>query len=180
MNRSDFQLGPANLARIQKEGDEWALVLTKELRHSPEKVWKALTDPEQIRQWAPYDADRDMGKPGVVNLTIVGMPDSQTSETPITRAETNRVLEYRWGGNETRWELEATEQGTCLTLWAKIDRKFIAMGAAGWHLCLGVMDQLLAGDPVGRIVGMDALQLEGWQSLQQDYAKQFGVETPNG
>ena len=75
---------------------------------------------------------------------------------------------------------EATGTGTRLTLWAAIDRNFIAMGAAGWHLCLDVLNHLLAGTPVGRIVGADALKFGGWQRLHQEYAQQFDNEAPEG
>jgi hypothetical protein len=53
------------------------------------------------------------------------------------------------------------------------------MGAAGWHICFDVLDHLLAGDPIGRTVGPDALKLDGFQRLNAEYAKQFGVEPPN-
>ena len=49
--------GPASGAQIRKDGDKWTLILVRELRHSPEKVWEALTDPAHLRQWAPFDAD---------------------------------------------------------------------------------------------------------------------------
>ena len=54
------------------------------------------------------------------------------------------------------------------------------MGAAGWHVCFDVLERLLAGQPIGRIVGADALNFGGWQRLNAEYAKQFGIETPNG
>jgi hypothetical protein len=44
---------------------------------------------------------------------------------------------------------------------------------------LDVLDHLLSGNPIGRIVGVEAMKFEGWQRLNADYAKQFGVETPN-
>jgi hypothetical protein len=50
------------------------------------------------------------------------------------------------------------------------------MGAAGWHICLDVLDYALTGTPLGRIVGPQAMKLEGWQRLHTDYAKQFGKE----
>ncbi len=68
--------------------------------------------------------------------------------------------------------------GTRLTLWHNINRGFISMGAAGWHICFDVLDRLLAGQPIGRIVGAEAMQFGGWQRLNAEYAKQFGVETP--
>ena len=33
--------------------------------------------------------------------------------------------------------------------------------------------------PIGRIVGPDAMKFGGWQRLNAEYAKQFGVEMPN-
>ena len=77
-----------------------------------------------------------------------------------------------------RWELEALGRGTRLTLWTNIDRRFISMGAAGWHVCFDVLDQLLSGTPIGRIVGTEAMKFGGWQRLNAEYAKQFGIEPP--
>ncbi len=34
------------------------------------------------------------------------------------------------------------------------------------------------GKPIGRIVGGEAMKL-GWQRLNAEYAKRFGIETPN-
>jgi hypothetical protein len=42
--RERYTPGPANLARVQKDGENWTLVLVRQLRHSPEKVWQAITD----------------------------------------------------------------------------------------------------------------------------------------
>ena len=164
--------GPASGAQIRKGGEKWMLILVRELRHSPEKVWQALTEPAHLREWAPFEADASLGTVGTVKLTWVGTP--QVSETRVTRADAPKVLEY----NDTRWELEAFGGGTRLTLWTNIDRRFISMGAAGWHIAFDVLDRLLSGSPIGRIVGGEAMKSGGWQRLNAEYAKQFGVETP--
>ncbi|HZS84939.1 MAG TPA: SRPBCC family protein [Stellaceae bacterium] len=178
MSRETYAPGPAAGARIEKDGDKWTLVLVRELRHPPEKVWRALTEPAQLRQWAPFDADRSLGAVGPARLSTVGAPTPQVSETSVTRAEAPRLLEYSWGGNDMRWALEPLGEGTRLTLWHKIDRGFISMGAAGWHICFDVLDRFLAGAPIGRIVGGEAMKF-GWQRLNADYAKQFGIEAPS-
>ena len=41
-----------------------------------------------------------------------------------------------------------------------------------------VMTGYLGGSPIGRIVGPDAMKFGGWQRLNAEYAKQFGVEAP--
>jgi hypothetical protein len=98
------------------------------------------------------------------------------SETTVTRADPPTVLVYDWGGREMRWELEAFGGGTRLTLWTSIDRRFIAMGAAGWHVCFDVLERLLAGEPIGRIVGAAAMEFPGWRRLHAEYTKQFVAE----
>jgi uncharacterized protein YndB with AHSA1/START domain len=178
-NREQYVPGPASGADVRKDGDKWTLVLVRDLRHPPAKVWKALTQPEHLRAWAPYDADRSLGSVGTAKLTTVGAPKPQVTESRITRADAPKVLELDWGGQDLRWQLEPHgEGGTRLTLWHAIDRGFISMGAAGWHICLDVMDRFLGDAPIGRIVGPDAMKFGGWQRLLADYSKQFGVEPP--
>ena len=177
--REHYNPGPASGAHVRKAGENWTLVLVRDLRHPPERVWQALTDPTQLREWAPFDTDRSLGAVGTTaKLTTVGTPTPHVTETTVTRADAPRVLEYNWGGQDIRWELEAFGDGTRLTLWHNINRNFIAMGAAGWHICLDVLDHLLSGSPLGRMVGPDVMKFGGWQRLNAEYAKQFGVETP--
>jgi uncharacterized protein YndB with AHSA1/START domain len=179
-DRALYTPGPASGARVEKDGEKWTLVLVRELRHSPEKVWLALTDPVHLREWAPFDADGNLGTAGsTVKLTAVGAPTQPVSETTVTRAEAPDLLEYNWGGQNLRWELEPLGNGTRLTLWHNIDNRFIAWGAAGWHICFDVLDRLLAGDPLGRMVGAKTMKIDGWQRLTVEYAKQFGIEAPN-
>ena len=172
-DRGQYTPGPASGAQVRKDGEKWTLILVRELRHPPAKVWRALTDPAHLREWAPFDVDGSLGTVGTVNLTWVGTP--QVSETRVTRADAPKVLEY----SDIRWELEAFGSGTRLTLWHNIDRRFISWGAAGWHICFDVLERLLAADPIGRIVGAEAMKFGGWQRLNAEYAKQFGIETPN-
>ena len=181
MERAEYIPGPAHGAQMQKqEGPNWALVLVRELRHSPEKVWEALTDPVHLREWAPFDADGNLGTVGnTVKLTTVGAPAPHITETTVTRADAPKALEYKWGGNDMRWELEPLGRGTRLTLWTSINRHFIAMGAAGWHICFDVLDHLLADQPIGRRVGPQSMKVHGFQRLHAEYAKLFGVEMPN-
>ena len=119
-DREQYTPGPASGAQVRKDGEKWTLILVRELRHSPEKVWQALTDPAHLREWAPFDADGSLGTVGTtVKLTTVGAPTPQVSETTVTRADAPKVLEYNWGGYDIRWELEAFGGGTRLTLWTQ-------------------------------------------------------------
>lgn len=176
-NREKYQPGPATGADVKKNGDTWTLVLVRELRHPPATVWEALTDPAQLSAWAPFDADRSLAGVGPVKLTTIGAPPAYaTTETTVKRADAPKALEYTWGGGDIRWELEPMGgSGTRLTLWSNINRGWIAAGAAGWHICFDVLDRLLAREPLGRMVGPQLMQFDGWQRLNAEYAKQFGV-----
>src|SRR6266568_672438 len=134
-DREQYAPGPASGAQVRKDGEKWTLILVRELRHSPEKVWQALTEPAHLREWAPFEADGNLGTVGTtVKLTTVGAPTPQVSETTVTRADAPKVLEYNWGGNDIRWELEA--------------------------------------------FGGEAMKFD-WPRLKSEYARQFGIETPN-
>src|SRR5581483_1887800 len=176
IDREQYTPGPASGAQVRKDGDKWTLILVRELRHSPEKVWQALTEPAHLHEWAPFEADGSLGMIGTVMLTWVGTPTPL--ETKVTRADAPKVLEYNLGGNEMRWQLEAFGGGTRLTRWSSIDRRFIAWGAASWHIAFDILDRLLCGTPITRIAGSEAMKFEGWQRLRAEYAKQFGTETP--
>jgi len=147
-DRKTYAPGPANVARVRKDGETWTLVLVRDLRHPPEKVWRALTEPAHLGEWAPFDASEDFSHVGTVNVT--------------------------WAGTATPIETRVTR----LTLWAVIDRRFISMGAAGWHIAFDVLERLLDGTPIGRIASPTAMQFDGWQRLNAEYAQQFGVELP--
>ena len=175
-SRETYAPGPAAGAEVQKDGEKWTLIVVRELRHPPALVWQALTDPAQLSEWAPFDADRNLAAVGPVKLSTVGTP--YVAACAVKQAEAPRLLAYSWGDQDLRWELEPVGAGTRLTLWHNINRAWISAGAAGWHICLDVLDQELDGAPIGRIVGPDAMSFGGWQRLNAEYAKQFGVELP--
>jgi uncharacterized protein YndB with AHSA1/START domain len=173
-DRAQYAPGPASGAQVRKDGEKWTLILVRELRHAPERVWQALTDPAHLREWAPFDVDRSLGTVGTsVKLTWAGT--ANVSEARVTRADAPKVLEF----HDIRWELEPIGDGTRLTLWHSIDRRFISWGAAGWHIAFDVLDRLLSGTPIGRMAGGEAMKFSGWQRLVAEYSKQFSAEAPN-
>jgi uncharacterized protein YndB with AHSA1/START domain len=165
--------GPLADARVVPDGDAWTLIFIRDLRHPPGAVWEALTDPAELDQWAPFSAGRDLGSPGETTLTMVDGDTRMPLPATVRQAKEPELLEYTWGDDVLRWELEPTGAGTRLTLrhtLAKPDMD--AMVAAGWHLCIAVLARLLDGDPVGVIRGQDAMN-HGWEQLRAAYAEKF-------
>lgn len=163
---------PLGNAQVIKHGESWMLVFVRDIRHSPEKVWQALTDPSELREWAPFDPDRNLGSSGEALLAMAG-ESSEPTPCVVRHADAPRLLEYTWGDDILRWELEPTPEGTRLTLrHTMADRSWLPKVTAGWHICLDVLDRFLTGDPIGRIVG-DAARHHGWDELHDAYAARF-------
>jgi uncharacterized protein YndB with AHSA1/START domain len=163
---------PSPLAEVDCQGADgrWTLVFVRDLRHPPERVWAALTDPAQLGAWAPYLASRDLGRSGDLTLTMVDGDTSEELAATVTRAEPPTLLEYSLGGDLLQWELTSAGSGTRLVLRHTVaDPGWLAKVAAGWHLCLDVAEHLLDGNPIGPIRGSDALNY-GWDDLRARYA----------
>lgn len=170
-----FDPGPLAEVSCHVDGERWTLVFVRELAHPPARVWAALTEPDRLAAWAPFDAERDLAVPGDTTLHMRDGDASVPMAASVLRAEAPRLLEYAWGDDLLRWELAPTSTGTRLTLRHTVDDPSTGpMAAAGWHLCLAVADRALAGDPVDRIVGQEAKH-HGWQELHDTYAERLGV-----
>lgn len=174
MTTDAYRPSPPAQADFEATEDGWTLVFTRDLRHPPEKVWAALTEPGQLAAWAPYTADRDLAKPGDATLTMIDdEPEDMAAE--VVRAEPPALLEHTFGTDLLRWELAATGTGTRLTLRHTVDdRGWIPKVAAGWHICLDVAERLLDGRPIPPIRGAAAVDF-GWSELNDRYAQRFGI-----
>jgi uncharacterized protein YndB with AHSA1/START domain len=173
MSRTTFHPSPLAEVAYRTDGERWTLVFVRVLRHSPERVWAALTDPVQLRAWAPFVADRDLGSIGDATLTMIDGEVSEDLSASVTRAERPTVLEYTWGDDLVRWQLDAVDPGTRLTLEHTVgDGELLPKVAAGWHLCLDVAERLLDGQPIEPIRGEDARNY-GWEELHDAYAREL-------
>jgi uncharacterized protein YndB with AHSA1/START domain len=183
MNGPTFDPGPLAEVDARATDGRWTLVFARDLHHPPEKVWAALTDPAQLREWAPFSSDRNLGRVGDATLTMIDGDTSQDMTASVHRAEPPTLLEYTWGTDLLRWELAAIDSGTRLTLRHTVqNREMLPKVAAGWHLCLVVAEHLLDGDPVGPIRGADARNY-GWDELHDAYAEKLsitGTGSPEG
>jgi uncharacterized protein YndB with AHSA1/START domain len=163
---------PGTLAEVRREGDR-TLVFVRELRHAPGRVWAALTDPGRLAEWAPYTADRDLGRVGPATLTMLDDDTTGPLDGAVAVADAPRVLEHAWGPDRLRWELEPVAGGTRLTLrHTTQDPAALSKLAAGWHLCLDVARRRLAGEPAPPIRGAAAME-HGWAELDAAYEREL-------
>ena len=175
MSPQEFDPGPLAEVEHHTEGGRSALVFVRHVRHAPARVWAALTDPAQLRQWAPFTPDRDLATVGPATLRMTDGQNTEEFAAEVRRVVAPRLLEYTWGDDLLRWELAPEGAGTRLTLRHTVDAPdWLPRAAAGWHICLVVAERLLDGEPIGLIVGLDAKN-HGWDELHDEYAAKLGL-----
>jgi len=137
------------------DGDRATLVFRRFLRHPPERVWDALTDPAQIRVWFMTEAKIDGRKGGTVEM-VTG-PNRVRSNGRILEWDPPRLYEYEWNTSPTayvptgessvvRWELTPANQGTLLVLThRKLSRATAATFSRGLRAFLDRLDAQLDG-----------------------------------
>ena len=178
---SSTRRAPPSAPRSERTETQWTLVLVRELRHPPAKVWTALTEPEHLREWAPFDADRDLGSRRHREALDGGSADAARHRDPGEAgrcAQAARVQLGRTGhplgagaAGRRRHPAHALAQHRP---WLHLDgRRWLA------HLLRRAGSCSSPVEPIGRIVGPDAMKFGGWQRLNAEYAKQFGVEPPS-
>ena len=110
--------------------------------HAPERLWRALTDPDEIEAW--------MGYPAKIDLRVGGdwyVDFSQTNDGDlggvIVAIESGRRLVYVWGLSVVEWTVEPAGDGCAYTLvqngLTPGDGETAGGYAAGWH---GFLEQL--------------------------------------
>jgi len=129
------------------------LRLERRYDHPVERVWRAITDPAELRHWFP---------PG--------------EELEVTESERPRLLAGSWYGDTLRFEQRPDGDGCVLNFsHAFAVRDKAARDAAGWDRCFARLDALLAGEQMSE---RDSLQ--AWPEIHERYAERFGVDPELG
>lgn len=159
-------------ATLHADNTKWTLHLHRDLPQDPAAVWDAITKADKVAQWTPFRPDHDLVATGEVWLTPTDGGEEDAQGT-VTEANAPATLTYLWGVDQLRFELQPSGSGTTLDFAHTFDdRGSAASFAAGWHLCLGALELLLAGKEVPSVVGQDAMQF-GWEDLERQYAALF-------
>ena len=145
------------------------LRFVRPLSHPVEKVWQAVTSPEGLAAWFPFDIEgaRETGASLRFVFRAGEGPDffgSMVEFSPMS------AMELAWEGDESlRLEVSAFESGCVLTLINRFDEiGKAARDAAGWHACLDALEAFLSGSSV------DAGAV--WLDVHAGYVSRFGPE----
>ena len=157
----------ADLGTLTRQGNRWTLTFTRRLAHSREKVWRAVTEPEHLAVWYPQEivGERKAGAP----LRFVSSAGDGFDGQMLV-FDPPEIMEFTWGADRLRIELQADGAGTLLTLTDTFDDLGkAARDGAGWHECLDRMVSDLDGTPP-RPWG------ERWREVHPRYVTHLGPD----
>ncbi|HLM47404.1 MAG TPA: SRPBCC domain-containing protein, partial [Myxococcaceae bacterium] len=101
---------------LTKKDTQVELRFERRLAHPPEKVWRALTDSQELAHWFPARIEGaresgaelrfffEEGAPGSGRISVFDPP---------------RLLQYSWDGDVLRWELRPEGTG-CLLVFTTV------------------------------------------------------------
>ncbi|WNG17838.1 SRPBCC domain-containing protein [Cystobacter fuscus] len=152
---------------LTTRGDRVELRFERRLAHPPEKVWRALTDGQELAHWFPARIEGARQNGAELRFFFA---EGEPGTGRISVFEPPRVLEYTWDGDLLRWELHPEGTG-CLLVFTTLpgDRARVARDATGWHFCLDNLEAAIAGNPAA---GFDK---ERFSALNAEYAARFGL-----
>ena len=159
-------------ATLERSGSGYALMVERRLAHPPEKVWRAVTERELLKQWFPCDVEGvwEVGAP----LRFIflhgegeGLPD-EDHHGEVLAVDEPRLLAFRWGKHRLKLELEAHADGCLFRLSESFDEpSWGARNAAGWEMCLESLDLLVEGAAVAEFAA------DVWRTKFEHYVRQF-------
>jgi uncharacterized protein YndB with AHSA1/START domain len=158
------------LGQLKQLEDRWQLRFARELHHSPDKVWRALVEPEHLEAWFPttMEGDRAAGAPLKFSFREHEAPPM---DGEMITYQPPSVLEFKWGEDILRFELQPVEDGTLLTLYDTFDELGkAARDAAGWHVCLDLLEGHIKGEAPPADRG------GAWKGVHARYVEILGPE----
>ena len=112
----------AGILEIRDDG-RYVLRFERHIAHPPQRVWRALTEPDQLRQWFPTDIEGERKAGAKIRFAFrepvpraEDMPellehDPEDLDGEFTEFDPPRRLAYTWGEEDLRWELEPAGDG---------------------------------------------------------------------
>jgi uncharacterized protein YndB with AHSA1/START domain len=165
----EIEAAPVAATLTHHEG-RWVLGIERHLRHARERVWRMLTQPDQLARWSPVVPDRPLDSVGPA--TARENPEDEPVDATVLVCEPPVELVHRSGDHILRWTLVEEPDGTLLTLEQTFDdREYAAALGAGWHICLATLAANEGGpDQPERVVG-DLAYDYGWEKLRDGYGE---------
>lgn len=159
-------------AKLLTTEDRPVLRLERRLKHTPEQVWRAITDPAELAHWFPARVDVDLRDGGAIRFTFPG--EDTTTTGRVVTADPPREFTFVWNDDTLRWLISPDGDGSLLEFTHTFGRGDPAIAklaagrnAAGWDVCLDALD--------ARLAGRDFEQPQRWHGRMASYVDEFGL-----
>jgi len=162
----------------------YSITFTRQSKHSPERLWRAITDSAEVSRWMAHPAHIDLrrggsyavdfsrtGGLGIDGVIVAVGPPRSSSDPRVTPEafEPQQLLRYAWGTGVVEWAIEPHGTGSRYTLTLaglEMGRIPADAFAAGWHCQLADLERYLeSGAP-----SSDGEARDFWTMLRPDYA----------
>jgi uncharacterized protein YndB with AHSA1/START domain len=120
-----------------------------------EEVWRAVTDPTELRAWFPTRIEIDRWEPGTTFVHHFDDPSFDDVPGTVLEVSEPHRLVFTWAEDTITFELSPAPGGTTFVLSEELGAAKAAGNAAGWEVCL---ERLVSGT-----VG------EGWPARFERY-----------
>ncbi|MEU5263459.1 SRPBCC family protein [Amycolatopsis sp. NPDC021455] len=159
-------------AKLLTVDDRPVLRLERRLKHAPEKVWRAITDPAELAHWFPARVDVDLRDGGEIRFTFPG--EDTTTTGRVLTADPPREFTFVWNDDTLRWLISPDGDGSLLEFTHTFGRGDPAIAklaagrnAAGWDVCLDALD--------ARLADRDFERPQRWHERMASYVDEFGL-----
>lgn len=156
---------------LLRDGNRYVLCFERHLRHSPQRVWQAITEPAELAHWFPGAVEIDLSIGGSVTFTQEGFdidPELLPSSGTVTELEAPRLLALTWGEEPWRFELTQEDEGCLLVFTHSFENRASApRSAAGWTVCIDALVALVDGATPGN---------EAWVTYLARYFYELGSD----
>jgi uncharacterized protein YndB with AHSA1/START domain len=159
-------------ATLDTTGGNVVLHFERRLAHPPDKVFRAISDPAELRHWFPATVENELRAGAPIRF----MFEEQDIDAPggeVLELDPPTLLVFRWGDDVLRWEVVPESDG-CRLLFSHTladggmsgGLPGTARNAAGWDVCLARLVARLDGEPAPET---------DWFPLFEAYAERFGL-----
>jgi uncharacterized protein YndB with AHSA1/START domain len=160
------------------EGGRDVIRFDRRFPHSTERVWRALTEPDEIVQWLA-EAELDLTEGGNVMLRWLNVETEgdNVARGTISALDPPHLLELDTDVHGIlRWELQDDGDGCVVRLTVSLPSPFEGRieNMAGWHIHLDHLAEALDGEPQDWSRWTDE-QLPRWRQHHERYQGRYST-----
>ena len=142
-----------NDGTLERRGDHQVIRFERRLGHPVERVWRALTEPDEIAAWLAL-AELELREGGRVVLRWQNTDEdgnTAVARGTVSALDPPRLVEFDTDiHGRLRWELEPDGDDTLLifTAEAQLPEEYELEVLSGWHIHLDHLEELLDGGTI--------------------------------